>query len=65
MLTRFRAADGNGEATQTVLTPVSGERFGPGQYRDPPRVGEHTSKVLREWHGTGLEEEPSTGGSSD
>lgn len=50
LLARFRTADGD-EDTQTVLAPVVGERFGPSQYRDPPRVGQHTEEVLREWRG--------------
>jgi crotonobetainyl-CoA:carnitine CoA-transferase CaiB-like acyl-CoA transferase len=47
VLARF-AVESEGEAydLQGTMTPVSGERFGPGQYRDPPALGEHTVEAL-------------------
>jgi formyl-CoA transferase len=50
LLARFEAADGAGDL-QTVLAPVSGERFQPTQYRPPPAIGAHTDAVLDEWLG--------------
>jgi crotonobetainyl-CoA:carnitine CoA-transferase CaiB-like acyl-CoA transferase len=49
LIGRFRPDGAESTELQTVLAPVSGERFGPGQYRDPPSVGEHTAEVLDEW----------------
>ena len=46
VLARFAVDDDRD--SQTTMTPVSGERFGPGQYRDPPALGEHAAEVLRE-----------------
>jgi crotonobetainyl-CoA:carnitine CoA-transferase CaiB-like acyl-CoA transferase len=46
VLARFGVDDDR--TSQTTMTPVSGERFGPGQYRDPPALGEHAVEVLRE-----------------
>ncbi|GGL64021.1 CaiB/BaiF CoA transferase family protein [Halocalculus aciditolerans] len=49
-LARFHAThDGESVPEQTVMAPVSGERFGPEQYRDPPDIGEHTEEILRDW----------------
>ncbi|MDR9431719.1 MAG: CaiB/BaiF CoA-transferase family protein [Natronomonas sp.] len=49
LIGRFRPDGAESTELQTLLAPVSGERFGPGQYRDPPSVGEHTAEVLDEW----------------
>lgn len=49
LIGRFRADEEGSPELQTVLAPISGERFGPSQYRDPPAVGEHTEEVLAEW----------------
>jgi crotonobetainyl-CoA:carnitine CoA-transferase CaiB-like acyl-CoA transferase len=49
VLARF-ATESEGEThdLQGTMAPVTGERFGPGQYRDPPALGEHTAEALRE-----------------
>jgi len=36
---------------QSILAPVSGDRFETHQYRNPPAIGEHTTEVLAEWSG--------------
>lgn len=36
------------QEVQTVLAPITGEHFGPDQYRDPPHLGEHTEEILSE-----------------
>mgnify|MGYP002760824255 FL=1 len=46
VLARFDVDDDR--SSQTAMTPVSGERFGPGQYRDPPGLGDHAAEVLAE-----------------
>jgi crotonobetainyl-CoA:carnitine CoA-transferase CaiB-like acyl-CoA transferase len=46
VLARFDVDDER--SSQTAMTPVSGERFGPGQYRDPPGLGDHAAEVLAE-----------------
>lgn len=58
LLADFQSTDdGQQHDLQTVLTPVTGDRFGPSQYRNPPRVGEHTAEVLREWRDVETDEE--------
>jgi crotonobetainyl-CoA:carnitine CoA-transferase CaiB-like acyl-CoA transferase len=52
VLARFDVDDDR--ASQTTMTPVTGERFGPGQYRDPPSLGAHAAEVLAE---AGLDDE--------
>ncbi|WP_248895731.1 CaiB/BaiF CoA transferase family protein [Haloplanus halobius] len=52
-LARFQPDESETPELQTVLAPISGEEFGPTQYRDPPSVGEHTQTVLDEWTGDG------------
>lgn len=64
LLAEFESASDDADALQTVLTPVSGERFGPGQYRDPPDVGEHTDDVLEDWVGADRRPEAIRGGNS-
>lgn len=49
LLARFQPNNNVKGELQTVLTPVSGERFGPTQYRNPPGIGEHSEEVLAEW----------------
>jgi crotonobetainyl-CoA:carnitine CoA-transferase CaiB-like acyl-CoA transferase len=44
VLARFDVDDER--SSQTAMTPVFGERFGPGQYRDPPALNEHAAAVL-------------------
>lgn len=57
LLVRFQTTDdGQNSNAQTVLAPVTGERFGPSQYRNPPAVGEHTEEVLDEWSGSPSED---------
>lgn len=46
LIARFDVDDDR--ASQTPMTPVSGERFGTGQYRDPPALNEHAAEVLAE-----------------
>ncbi|MFB6161367.1 MAG: CaiB/BaiF CoA transferase family protein [Haloferacaceae archaeon] len=47
VLARFEAESaGESHDLQGTMTPVFGERFGPGQYRDPPALGEHTVEAL-------------------
>lgn len=49
-LAHFHAThDGDSIPEQTVMAPISGERFGPQQYRDPPEIGEQTEDIIREW----------------
>lgn len=49
LIGRFQSAGDDSTELQTVLAPISGEQFGPTQYRDPPELGEHTAAVLDEW----------------
>lgn len=50
LLGRFEhRPDDENRKLQTTLAPITGERFGPGQYRDPPALGEHTEEVLAEY----------------
>ncbi|MFC6766877.1 CaiB/BaiF CoA transferase family protein [Natrinema soli] len=49
LLARFQSNNDVKDELQTVLTPVSGERFSPAQYRNPPSIGEHSEEVLAEW----------------
>jgi itaconate CoA-transferase len=46
VVARFAVDDGR--TSQTAMTPVFGERFGPGQYRDPPALNDHAAEVLAE-----------------
>lgn len=48
VLAEFNSVDDVG-SLQTVMAPVSGERFGPSQYRDPPDIGEHDKEVFNDW----------------
>lgn len=50
VLADFEVSDGEDQYDlQTVMAPISGDRFGPNQYRDPPGIGEHTAEVIEEW----------------
>lgn len=49
LLTKFTSPDDTGaDELQTVLTPVTGQRFGPSQRRDPPELGADTDAILAE-----------------
>jgi len=50
LLARFETADEDAaDQLQSILAPVSGDRFETHQYRNPPNIGEHNTEVLTEW----------------
>lgn len=50
LLATFETAEGDDEQPlQSVLVPVSGDRFAPRQYRRPPTIGEHMAEVFNDW----------------